>query len=117
MRLRPDLGQLAVTGPTATGCTAEATAPRTAPCTSRSSFACAITPGARAYTARRTTEGLSMPEIIRCQSATTPAKSSPNSPLDIYRSAPVQLLEHVDVQGLISDDLLQPLVLSMLSEH
>jgi len=106
-----------VTGPTATGCTAEATAPRTAPCTSRSSFACAITPGARAYTARRTTEGLSMPGIIRCQKRYHAREVFTKLTTDIYRSAPVQLLEHVDVQGLISDDLLQPLVLSMLSEH
>jgi len=71
MRLRPDLGQLVVTGPPATGC--PATGCTATGCTANRALHLAIIvrlryhPGARAYTARRTTEGLSMPEIIRCQ--------------------------------------------------
>lgn len=34
----------------------------------------------RAYAARRTAEGLSKAEIIRCSSATSPARSTPSSP-------------------------------------
>ncbi len=75
-------------------------------------------PRSRAYAGRRTTEGLSMPEIIRCKKRYWPAKSSthsapttPNSALDIYRSVLRDLPQRVLLLFGLSQQPLQSGVL------